>query len=1063
MSLNEAHKQFAWPSPEQILDPSGAGPNVFAQLAKDKLGKAIERMQDGAGVRVGVLAASPEDDATESPLAIVCEFQRTATEKTLQEAHRLAWNFSYAPLLITIEPGLVRAWSCCEEPPAANENNPFKAQIKRYELDASESYGDLSSQAARSLHWVQLVSGQYFKENESRFKRDHCADYLLLENLKGVRQKLFTKGLDPDICHDLLARIIFVQFLFHRKDSKGRPALDATRLNRLFEERILSARYEELAQILDNYDDSYALFQWLNNKFNGDLFPGKAHTEEERQAEWQLEKNNVTPEHLSLLAEFVSGKIEVGSGQMSLWPQYSFDAIPIEFISSIYETFVGKKKGVVYTPGYLVDFILDGVLPWNDENWDVKVLDPACGSGIFLVKAYQRLIHRWKRANRQEPKAEVLRGLLERNLFGIDIDPHAVRVASFSLYLAMCDAIDPRHYWDQVRFPRLRNRRLVTSDFFADDVPGFRSVEDKGSYDLVIGNAPWGQNTVTSCALKWNEKTENNWDVMYGDVGPLFLPKAAALLKEQGYISMLQPVMALLFHQFDSAKTFRKRLFKDYCIEEIVNLAALRFGLFNKAVSPACIITMRVNQPTGEPLTYICPKPLFNSTEEYRVVIDPRDINYVYPHEAANDPLVWTALMWGGRRDIAFIRKLQNLNNLEKIKAAGGVVSREGIIRGDRAKTQDIVLGKRILETKEMPKDTFVSIEAKKLPINQDSRTHSKDSTKYEAFCLPQLIVKQGWQQKRRRFQAALVESDDNVGAVICSQSYVSIHSKLGSDILESAWLSLNSKLAVYFLRLTSGRFSSYRPEPNVQDLLKIPIAGPEDSLFNNIQSYEDVDSRVKQALGIKESEWILVEDLFDYTLPDFGTKNNTSAYALTRKATNKSDEAILENYCYSFLKVLRAGFGEDFKVSATIFQEREAFLPVRMVAVHFDSPVSDDICNELITSPDLLARLQDLNTKFMDISKAKGGIFYQRVVRVYDSVMIGERIVPTVYLIKPDQVRYWTRSMAFRDADDVSSDALLWRKDALPIVATWLDLDDEMPRNQALPLVAKDTERIRA
>ncbi|OGR23752.1 MAG: restriction endonuclease subunit M [Desulfuromonadaceae bacterium GWB2_53_15] len=1037
MSLYEAYKQFAWPTPEQILNPSGAGPNVFAQLAKDKLGKAIERLQDGTGVRVGILAASPEDDATESPLAIVCEFQRTASEKTLQEAHRLAWNFSYAPLLITIEPGLVRAWSCCEEPPGTNENNPFKAQIKRYELGNSEEHGDLSSQAARSLHWVQLVSGQYFKENESHFKRDHCADYLLLENLKGVRQKLIDdKGLDSDICHDLLARIIFVQFLFHRKDSKGRPALDTTRLNRLYEDRILSARYEELAQILENYDDSYALFQWLNNKFNGDLFPGKAQTEEERQAEWQKEKDNVRPEHLSLLADFVSGKIVVVSGQMSLWPQYSFDAIPIEFISSIYETFVGKKKGVVYTPGYLVDFILDGVLPWNDENWDVKVLDPACGSGIFLVKAYQRLIHRWKKANRQEPEAKILRGLLERNLFGVDIDPHAVRVASFSLYLAMCDAIDPRHYWDQVKFPQLRNRRLIASDFFADDIPGFRSVEDKASYDLVIGNAPWGKNSVTKCSLEWNEKAENKWEVTYGDVGPLFLPKAAALLKKSGFVSMLQPAMAMLFNQIDSATIYRKRLFENFKIEEVVNLSALRFGLFSKAISPACIITIRDHQPTGEPLSYICPKPTFNSTEEYRVTIDPRDINPVYPHEAAIDPLVWTTLMWGGRRDLAFIKSLRNCKNLEYYETAGNTVSRQGIIRGDRTKVQNSILGKRILDSKELPMHTFLSIDAKSLPENFDPRTHSKDSTKYDAFRLPQLIIKQGWQQKRRRFQAALIASDEKTGAILCSKSYVSVHCKVETEILRSASLSLNSKLGVYFLRLTSGRFCSYRPEPNVQDLLRIPLAEPNATLFNNIQSYEDVDSRVQQALGVKESEWILVEDLFDYTLPDFGTDNNTSAYALTRKASNTNNEMILESYCHSFLKVLRAGFGEDINVSATIFQEMVTFLPVRMVAIHFDFSDGDDVRHESITSPDLLARLQELNTKFMDISKAKGGIFYQRVVRVYDSVKIDGKNVPTVYLIKPDQVRYWTRSMALRDADDVAADALLWRKQALLGVA---------------------------
>lgn len=1032
MSLYEAHKQFAWPTPEQILNPSGAGPNVFAQLAKDKLGKAIERLQDGTGVRVGILAASPEDDATESPLAIVCEFQRTASEKTLQEAHRLAWNFSYAPLLITIEPGLVRAWSCCEEPPGTNENNPFKAQIKRYELGTSEEHGDLSSQAARSLHWVQLVSGQYFKENESHFKRDHCADYLLLENLKGVRQKLIDdNGLDPDICHDLLARIIFVQFLFHRKDSNGRPALDTTRLNRLYEDRILSARYEELAQILENYDDSYALFQWLNNKFNGDLFPGKAQTEEERQTEWQMEKDNVRPEHLCLLADFVSGKIVVVSGQMSLWPQYSFDAIPIEFISSIYETFVGKKKGVVYTPGYLVDFILDGVLPWNDENWDVKVLDPACGSGIFLVKAYQRLIHRWKKANRQEPKAEVLRGLLERNLFGVDIDPHAVRVASFSLYLAMCDAIDPRHYWDQVKFPQLRNRRLIASDFFADDIPGFRSVEDKASYDLVIGNAPWGKNSAEERAKQWARK--RHWELSYGDVGPLFLPKAAALVKDSGYVSMFQPAMNLLFNQSGPAQKFRSRLFEELKVEEVVNLSALRFSLFEKkAISPACIITMRSCVPDTEPLTYVCPKPSCTSSDDYRVIIEPHDVNKVYPQEASTNPLVWTVLMWGGRRDFSFVRRLREYNSLLKLERDKVAITREGIVRGQKnKKEQPAVLSRRIINSSKFIRRNLLKFDPSDYDRNDDPYTSEKDSTDFSAFESPQLIINNAWKSADKRFAAALSGIDCTEG-VICNDSYLTVHvDKSNYGWLESACLSYNSKVAVYYLLLSSGRFASYRPSINAEDMLSVPIPDPGNISLGDITCYDDIDITVRKAFGFKESEWTLVEDLFDYTLPDFKEGGASPGRAPTRRKQNSEDD-IVALYCHSFLKVLRAGFGEDIKVSATIFQEKVTFLPVRMVAIHFDFSDGGDVRHESITSPDLLVRLQELNTKFMDISKAKGGIFYQRVVRVYDAVRIGERIVPTVYLIKPDQVRYWTRSMAFRDADNVAADAMLWRKPAL-------------------------------
>lgn len=1038
MSLYEAHKQFDWPTPEQILDPSGAGPNVFAQLAKDKLGKAIERLQDGAGVKVGVLSASPEDDATESPIAVVCEFQRNASESTLQETHRLAWNFSRAPLLITIEPDLVRAWSCCEEPPAANENNPFKAQIKKYELSASDSQGDLSSQAARSLHWVQLVSGQYFKENESHFKRDHCADYLLLENLKGVRQKLLTKGLDQDICHDLLARIIFVQFLFHRKDSKGRPALDASRLSKLHEDRILSASYTELAEILKNYDDSYALFQWLNNKFNGDLFPGKAETDEERQAEWQQEKENVRPEHLILLADFVSGKIEVGSGQTSLWPQYSFDAIPIEFISSIYETFVGKKKGVVYTPGYLVDFILDGVLPWNDENWDVKVLDPACGSGIFLVKAYQRLIYRWKKANRQqEPKTDVLRGLLERNLFGVDIDPHAVRVASFSLYLAMCDAIDPRHYWDQVKFPQLRERRLIASDFFADDKTGFRTEEDKAIYDLVIGNAPWGENIAKPCAKQWAK--DRRWKLSYGDVGPLFLPKAAALVKNTGFVSMFQPAMNLLFNQSGPSRKFRSRLFNELKVEEVVNLSALRFSLFEKkAISPACIITLRPCQPDNEPLTYICPKPSCACSDDYRVIIEPHDVNRIYPNEAATNPLAWTVLMWGGRRDFTLMRSLQECNNLLKLKQKKVAITREGIVRGKKnKKLQPAILSRRIINSSKFTRRNLLYFDPSDYEKNDDPYTSEKDSTNFGAFESPQLIINNAWKSADKRFAAALSGIDCPEG-VICNDSYLSVHvEKDDYGWLESACLSYNSKLAVYYLLLASGRFASYRPSINAEDMLSVPIPNPSSISLADITGYKDIDATVRKAFRFKESEWTLVEDLFDYTLPDFKEGGSSPGRAPTRRKNTSEEENALASYCRSFLKVLRAGFGEDIKVSATIFREQEAFLPVRMVAVHFDTPDRDDVRHELITSPDLLTRLQDLNTKFMDISKAKGGIFYQRVVRVYDSVKMGEQVVPTVYLIKPDQVRYWTRSMAFRDADDVAADALLWREESLPGVAS--------------------------
>ena len=86
---------------------------------------------------------------------------------------------------------------------------------------------------------------------------------------------------------------------------------------------------------------------------------------------------------MEVLSEFISGDLSLQSGQRSLWPMYSFDSIPLDFISSIYESFVQHDGMAIYTPPHLVDFVLDGVLPWDDTNWDLKVLDPSCGSGVF--------------------------------------------------------------------------------------------------------------------------------------------------------------------------------------------------------------------------------------------------------------------------------------------------------------------------------------------------------------------------------------------------------------------------------------------------------------------------------------------------------------------------------------------------------------------------------------------------------------------------------------------------------------------------------------------------------
>jgi len=1041
MFVDRAHRELGWPTRDQILDPRGAGPSVYAQLVREKIGKALNRRADVVGLDVGILTSNPELDATEAPIAIFCEFHNQVSEDTLREAHSLAWNFSRTPLLITIEPQLLRVWSCCEPPLEPDIFHTDVGEITDVRVDLTEPF--ISQQAAQSLHWVQFVTGQFFRERPDRFNREQRADEMLLANLKYIRNKLHNLGLNYDRIHDLLARVIFIQFLFQRKDSTDQPALNENILKRLVEDKVLSKRCRSLQDILADYDDTYRFFKWLNDRFSGDLFPGQGATPNEREAEWRAEMSEVTPNHLSELADFVSGRIQMEYGQLFLWQRYSFDAIPLEFISSIYEVFVGKDSaGVHYTPGFLVDFMLDGVLPWDSMDWDIKILDPACGSGIFLVKAFQRLVHRWRNAHPdEEPPPRILKRILEENLFGVDIDPHAVRVASFSLYLALCDEVDPRHYWQRVKFPRLRERQIVHSDFFYRERPLFRQHEEIPKCNLVLGNAPWGRNSMQEPAKNWARA--NGWTSPYGDVGPLFLPKATSLLQPNGQIAMLQPAGSLLYNQISTAKKFRRRLFSEFKVDEVINLSALRFGLFSQAVSPACIVTMRPDSPDNQPLLYICPKSTNTNEDDYRITIEPHDCHLVYPQEAGNDSHVWSALIWGGRRDLAFVRELARFPSINKLREQKLAKTREGVIRGDRRSRQQKILKRPMLEAGDFPPSTSLYLNAKKLPLNEDPFTDSAASTDFSAFDLPQLIIKQGWQTEHGRFRATVVRSDEESKGVLCSQSYITVHvDRSNSTYLDSACLSYNSKLAVYYLLLSSGRLASYRPEPLVSEMLDVPIPEPRPGLLRNIQSLDDVDMRIKELFNFKSSEWTLVEDLFRYALADFKMGETSPGRRPTRRVSNRGAvEPDLRVYCQGFLRVLRAGFGSEKNVCATVFHEVPEYsglpnireLPVRMVAIHFDRMDGEEVqISDMTDSFSLWQRLQELNEKYIR-GQNTTGYQSQRVVRVYDAVRHNGRSIPTVYLVKPDQLRYWTRSVALRDADDVAADIMIWRDNSSP------------------------------
>jgi type I restriction-modification system DNA methylase subunit len=1053
--LELTHQCLGWPTRQDIMKPKGAGPAVIADLARRKIGTAISRQN--VDVDVGVLAANPYSNRTEDPLAIICDFNSHISEEVLRETHRLAWSFSRSPMLITIEPSSIKVWTCWNRPLDEDEDVQ-KLSVVQLEKDTLKE-PSFSEQAAKSLLWVELTSGNFFKKPEySRyFRREQRADQLMLEDLRAIRKKLIDAELPEDICHDLLARVIFIEFLFQRKDRLGKSALNENVLSSLHEKGILSKVHDDLASILEDRGETYRFFQELNNRFNGDLFPGKGDTPDKREEEWKAEMDKVKVKHLKLLSRFVRGDMDIGTGQLCIWRKYAFDAIPLEFISSIYEEFVSGEKydettsvqtrkavGIHYTPGHAVDLILDHVLPWNSKKWDIRILDPACGSGIFLVKAYQRLVHRWRKA-KGKPGVGDLRRLLEGNLFGVDKDRNAVRVASFSLYLAMCDELEPRYVWRTANFPRLRDKRLMESDFFAEDKDGFRTSRDRGLYDLVIGNAPWGYATETEDGKRWARIWR--WSIPNKNLGPLFLCKSAALTNAKGQIAMLEPAGTMLFNRHSTSTAFRKKLFSKFTVEKIINLSALRFGFFKAAVSPACIVIMRPVGPSEDPTVYICPKPRHTKEDDYHVVVEPSDRNLVYREEATRDRLVWTVLAWGGRRDLALIRKLHT-----KPFSTIAQLEKEGLLRTGNGFKRKSLLPKEYPESRYLPVLEDHEI-WDRLPMVTDTRPFPPNTNpKFERFrnleenfSLPLMIMKESWTVEAKRFKGVLVRAGNSrTNKLLFSQSFNGIRS-LGMDgyDINTIALAINSIFAVYYFLLTGARMGNYRPTLLLSDIRDFPLPRSASITTEELAVMAEVtiDERVKEIYGLKEAEWVLVEDLFNYTLRDFQEGEKSPGHKPTIAAIEgfeKVDkEPILRAYCDYFTRVLRAGFGQDKHVSATIFRgESEIYIPVRLVAMHLDTPGKSFIRVEDINSSLLIERLKKLDAHFFEFLKSRnryteGSVFYQRVARVYDSMLIDGREVPTVFIVKPDQVRYWTRSMAMRDADEVAGDIMLWREES--------------------------------
>jgi hypothetical protein len=416
-------------------------------------------------------------------------------------------------------------------------------------------------------------------------------DQAFLDDLTGWREQLAkaVHKAHPDLpVADLNSAVqVFLDRLIFVRIAEDRSILPRYGLRDIAEAWQHSRRRVSLAA------DLHALFREVNGMLNGDIF--RPHPSE--KIDWDM------------LADLVAGII----ARLYLPKSpYKFDYIGVELLGSIYERYLGKTiiikgsrvdvddkpevrkaGGVYYTPKYIVDYIveqtvgklIEGKTPAQIAK--LRILDPACGSGSFLLGAYQRLLAHhleWKqqlgrkggkkaRSGEQarlidageggavklslEEKAAILRN----NLHGVDIDPQAVEITMMSLYIKLLEGESGRILGRGVLPPlkdnikcgnslighNIRQQPGITDEDVQRINPfdwhskreGFGEIMQAGGFDAVIGNPPYGATFGETEAAYFRE----NYHVFRNvkDVYTCFMEASLKRLRSSGRFSFIVP------------------------------------------------------------------------------------------------------------------------------------------------------------------------------------------------------------------------------------------------------------------------------------------------------------------------------------------------------------------------------------------------------------------------------------------------------------------------------------------------------------------------------------------
>jgi hypothetical protein len=617
----------------------------------------------------GVYTLRPEVAETRAeavvPVVYVCQAK---TEQDADEIHRLVWNQDVVPFVLVHTPRGVRLYSGFAYARPGVTQTPQSGV-----LQTLTSFNQIAG-LVKDFNAESIDSGRLWRSWGRQLSLDQRLDWKLLGNLQRLDDWLQkTGGLDRDVSHALIGKYVFLRYL------RDRDILS----NRKLESWGIA--HDSVFSRNANRASLAALDRKLYNWLNGSIFPLKYSGPKAPNAE-----------HIQRVAATFSGDELVGDSEWQLhldFQAYDFSYIPIETLSVIYEQFLhsdtddgknnrGREAGAYYTPIPLVNLMLtelDERLPLRRGR---RVLDPACGSGAFLVQCFRRLVEAEFPANgRKRPTPVELRDLLVQHIFGVDRDPDACGVTELSLVLTLLDYVNPPDLEEspdlqrpkQFKLPKLRDRNVICSNLFPPKNDKLAAIHRR-KFDWVVGNPPWKplnpkklipEDKPVWAWIKDNGSTEDT-PVGGNRMSQAFVWQVRTYLSADGEAAFLLPAM-ILFE--DQSRRFRSAFFRQHDVRTVVNLANLTELLFvgrsrkKTARVPAAAVFFSLNDTDAEPTGFVTTySPLVANQESTRersdgvrqqlwnLTVNGSDIRDVSLAEIADgDGLPWKLATWGSQ------------------------------------------------------------------------------------------------------------------------------------------------------------------------------------------------------------------------------------------------------------------------------------------------------------------------------------------------------------------------------------------------------------------------------